>query len=211
MTRLSVLISGHETAFVSETPTGLQFDGETPIEVWAPLTVRLIVAHKRLEWALADCINFGESAYGDLYAQWVTETGLSKKTLANIASVGRSIERSRRREALSFAHHAEVAYLPIPEQNRLLEAAERASLTRYELRDEAREVRERLKGRDTSEPDSLVWTPQKSDLTAEAREELERRLSGIGKRHAVGYERGFLDALLYSDQRDSFRPERWQA
>ena len=46
---------------------------------------------------------------------------------------------------------------------------------------------------------------QKSDLTDEAREELDRRLAGIGRRHALGYERAWLDCLLYTEARDCFR------
>lgn len=209
MTSLDVLISGHETTWVSETSTGLAFAPDTPIEVWAPLTVRLIVQSKRIEFALADAINFGELAYGDLYAQWVEETGLAKRTLQNIARIGRAIEPARRRAALSFSHHAEVVSLPTNEQESLLEAAERSGMTRYDLRDAARERRRELEDR-AATPDpspidaSHVWIPQRSDLTDEAREELDRRLAGIGKRHALGYERGFLDALLWTDQRDAF-------
>lgn len=215
MTRLDVLISGVETHWVSETPTGLAFDADTPIEVWAPLTARLIVQSKRIEFALADAINFGELAYGDLYAQWVEETGLTKRSLQNIARVGRAIEPARRRAALSFSHHAEVASLPRDEQESLLEAAERSGMTRYDLRDAARERRRELEDRAaTPEPspaeESHVWIPQRSDLTDESRADLDVRLAGIGKRHAIGYERAWLDCLLYTDQRDSFRPERWQ-
>src|SRR5688572_5467921 len=97
-----VVIQGVETMWVSETPTGLAFDAETPIEVWARLTVRLIVQSKRLEFALADALVFGEQAYGDLYAQWATETGLNKRTLQNYARVGRAIEPARRRADISF-------------------------------------------------------------------------------------------------------------
>ena len=205
MTRVNVLISGSETVFVDETPTGLIFEDDTPIEVWARLTVRLIVQSKRIEWALADAITFGEHAYGDLYAQWVDETGLTKRTLQNIARIGRAIPAARRRAAVSFAHHAEVASLPIPEQESLLEAAESAGMTRYDLRDAVRERKRRLEDQSAA-PDepTLVWIPQKSDLTDEARVELEQRLAGIGRRHAIGYERAWLDALVWVEARDCF-------
>lgn len=209
MTGLSVLISGHETAWVSETPTGLAFDADTPLEVWAPLTVRLIVQSKRIEFALADAINFGELAYGDLYSQWVEETGLAKRTLQNIARVGRLIEPARRRADLSFSHHAEVASLPADEQNRLLEAAERAGMTRYELRDAVRSDREQAERRaramvdgDTGGPS--IWVPTRDDLTADARLALETVLAEVGHRHRVGVEAGFVRALVYADQRDCF-------
>jgi hypothetical protein len=206
-----VLLRGAETAFVSETPTGLAFDPETPLEVWAPLVVRLIVQSKRLEFALADAINFGELAYADVYDQWVTETGLNKRTLQNYARIGRLVEPARRRANVSFSHHAEVAALPAPDQEALLDAAERAGMTRYDLRDAARERKAQLEGRaihangePIEEAEPLVWVPTRADLTDEARQELDRRLHGVGKRHSIGYERAWLDCLLFTEQRDAF-------
>jgi hypothetical protein len=193
-----------EQDWVTETPTGLVFAEDTPLAVWAGLTTRLLRQRKVLEWAIADAINFGEAAYGEMYSQWVEETGLAKHTLTNIAAVGRRVELSRRRDNVSFSHHAEVAYLPVPDQEKLLDTAESAGWTRYELRDAVRERKDQLRGRETEPPDSLVWVPQKSDLTPEARCELERRLAGVGKRHAIGYERAWLDCLLYTDQQDAF-------
>lgn len=37
-----------------------------------------------------------------------------------------------------------------------------------------------------------------ADLKPEAREALEQRASGVGKAHRLGYERGFIDGLLYA-------------
>jgi hypothetical protein len=48
------------------------------------------------------------------------------QTCANAASVCKAIETSRRREVLSFAHHAEVAALPVKQQEKLLDRAEAA-------------------------------------------------------------------------------------
>jgi hypothetical protein len=44
---------------------------------------------------------------------------------ANAASICRAFETSRRREHLTFKHHAEVASLPAPEADALLDWAER--------------------------------------------------------------------------------------
>jgi hypothetical protein len=114
MAQLDVLIQPAEAPFVHETPTGLAFEWDTPLPIWSVLTVRLIVQHKRLEWAIADAVNFGRDAYGDLYAQWVQETGLAKRTLTNYARIGQLMEPARRRADVSFSHHAEVATLPVP-------------------------------------------------------------------------------------------------
>ena len=47
--------------------------------------------------------------------------GPSFQTCANAASVCRAFETSRRREVLSFGHHAEVAALRVKEADRLLD------------------------------------------------------------------------------------------
>ena len=208
MTRLDVLIAGAETVFVAETPTGLSFDADTPLEVWARLTVRLIVAHKRIEFCLADAITFGEQAYGDLYAQWVTETGLNKRTLQNYARIGKAIEPARRRAGLSFAHHAEVVTLPVSEQDIALDHAQSAGMTRYELRDAVRERKRKLEDQAVAE-EQHVWVPTRSDLTTEARDALDQRLAGMGKAYRIGGERLWIDALVWAEVRDAFLPGRW--
>ncbi|CAA9492955.1 MAG: hypothetical protein AVDCRST_MAG45-844, partial [uncultured Solirubrobacterales bacterium] len=50
---------------------------------------------------------------------------MSREHLFLVALVARAVEPSRRRPALSWSAHREVAHLDRPEQDRLLEAAER--------------------------------------------------------------------------------------
>jgi hypothetical protein len=61
--------------------------------------------------------------------------GRGFQTLMNAASVCRSFETSRRREALTFTHHLEVAALPPKEADMLLDKAEAESLPPQMLRD----------------------------------------------------------------------------
>ncbi len=205
------LVLPAEQAYVTETPTGLVFAESTPLEVWAGLTTRLLRQRKVLEWALADAINFGEKRYGEVYSQWVEETGLTKHTLTNIAAVGRRVEMSRRRENVSFSHHAEVAYLPVDRQERLLEAAEDAGWTRYELRDAVRVDKEQAKRRaeamvgDDAEP-AHVWHPTESDLTDEARWLMEAHLPPGKSRSLCASV--WISCLVATDQRGSF--SRWE-
>lgn len=211
------LVLPAEQAYVTEMATGLRFHPDTPVSVWGCLVVRLQRQQKLIEWALADAINFGEAAYGEMYAQWVDETGLTKRTLQNIAYIGRKIEPPRRREHVSFAHHAEVVALPVPDQESLLDAAESRGMTRYDLRDAVRELKASRAGRavDASgtaieESEPLVWTAQKDDLTDEMRTVLETRLAGVGKSYAIGYERAWLDCLVYRHDEEAFKPGRWR-
>jgi site-specific DNA-methyltransferase (adenine-specific) len=138
------LILHDERSYVTETPTGLLFAEDTPFEVWGDLTDRLIRAHKRLEFAIADAINFGRR-YGERYGNWVHETQLSTSTLNTIAYVGRQIDVCRRRQDISFSHHAEVAPLPPKMQDALLDLAVDNGWKREELRDAARQARAQIK------------------------------------------------------------------
>jgi hypothetical protein len=65
-----------------------------------------------VSWWIGDWWAFGEQRYGDRKA--ITEAddwdGPAFQTCADAAMVCRAFETSRRREVLSFTHHAEVAY-----------------------------------------------------------------------------------------------------
>src|SRR5262249_41792955 len=72
----------------------------------------------------------------------VEQTGYDYQTLANDKTVARSIQLSRRRENLSWSHHEAVASLPEPEQDRLLDEAEREELTMRQLRQRVQQRRQ---------------------------------------------------------------------
>ncbi|ALE77157.1 LmbU family transcriptional regulator [Pseudonocardia sp. ICBG1122] len=86
-------------------------------------------------WWLADWLIFGESTYGwRRYLEAIERTGLDYQTLRNYAWVARRFEHHRRRDALSFAHHAEVTRLSPAEQDYWLRKAETERWSRNELR-----------------------------------------------------------------------------
>jgi hypothetical protein len=68
------------------------------------------------QWWIGDWLNYGERAYGEKYAQGMAATGYELQTLTNMAWVAARVEISRRREILSWSHHAEVAALESDEQ-----------------------------------------------------------------------------------------------
>lgn len=79
-------------------------------------------------------------------------------------------------------------------------------MTRYDLRDAVRERKEQLRGRTTdADTDEGVPARTRADLTDEALEALTYRLAGVGKRHALGYESGFIAALAWLDQDGCFK------
>lgn len=116
------------------TPRGVVIVGSPSLDSWlgAVRWTQTVINCDRL-W-LGDLLRFGEVTYGERYAQAMDVTGLAYQTLANAAWVAGSVDVSRRRETLSFGHHAEVAALPAAEQVAWLDKAEADRLSVSELR-----------------------------------------------------------------------------
>lgn len=85
-------------------------------------------------WWLADWLIFGEAAYGwRRFERRSKEPGSTTRRCATTRGA-RRFEQHRRRDALSFAHHAEVTRLSPPEQDYWLRKAEQQKWSRNELR-----------------------------------------------------------------------------
>jgi hypothetical protein len=208
------LVLASELTYVRETATGLVFREDTPLEVVGALIERLTRQSKRIEWALGDALQFAERRYGDTYAQWVEETGLSENTLATYRWVADRIEPLRRRKDVGWSHHREVAGIDDPAiQDRLLDEAADKGMTRWEVRQRVKAAQEQKRGHAVAadgaaiSTEPLTWQPAISDLTAEARAALEAHAPG--GRHRLGYEQGFLRGLIYAGARDCFTD--WRA
>jgi len=107
------------------TLTGWRLPTDMSQQEWMDAGRTLGRIERAVMWWIGDWWAYGEHRYGDRKAivgapEW---TGPSYQTCMNAASVCRSFETSRRREVLSFKHHAEVASLPKSEADRLLTAA----------------------------------------------------------------------------------------
>lgn len=116
--------------------TGLVIEREMPIEEWAALGSRLGTLGKAIQWAIGDWLNYGNIRYGETYTQFADLTGYTPGALMNMKFVASRIESSRRRENLSFSHHAEVAGLAPSEQELWLKACEHEGWSSKRLRDE---------------------------------------------------------------------------
>jgi N6-adenosine-specific RNA methylase IME4 len=79
-----------------------------------------------VSWWLGDWWAFGENRYGDRKAIVEADDweGPAYQTCRNAASIAGAFELSRRRDNLSFSHHAEVVRRPPKEADRLLDWAE---------------------------------------------------------------------------------------
>ncbi|MBW5422931.1 regulator [Streptomyces sp. BG9H] len=115
--------------------TGMTFPQNLSERSWERIGTNLRELTNSSAWWLGDWLIFGEAAYGwRRYREAVERTGLDYQTLRNYAWVARRFEHRRRRESLSFAHHAEVTRLSPAEQDYWLRKAEQQKWSRNELR-----------------------------------------------------------------------------
>jgi hypothetical protein len=106
-------------------------------EVWKTLVWEVGKEHSASLWQIADLARYAEATYpdeGSKYDVVAAATGRRVKYLRNLAYIAGAVPLSRRRDALKFAHHAEVAALAAADQEQLLQLAVDAGLTRSELR-----------------------------------------------------------------------------
>lgn len=120
------------------TPSGLIVDAavaDIPFEMWEIYGKGLQIVFKSLPFVIGDWLAFGERTYGEKYVQAVALTGYATQTMYNAKYVCDHVPQEIRRPAtLSFAHHAEVASLPVEKQIELLDEAEELGWTRAEMR-----------------------------------------------------------------------------
>ncbi|MEU9443457.1 LmbU family transcriptional regulator [Streptomyces sp. NPDC048304] len=115
--------------------SGMIFPQNLPERSWEQIGSNLRELVNSSAWWLADWLIYGEATYGwRRYKEAIERTGLDYQTLRNYAWVARRFEHHRRRDSLSFAHHAEVTRLSPPEQDYWLRKAEQQKWSRNELR-----------------------------------------------------------------------------
>jgi len=106
------------------TRLGLELPEDLPFDQWEMIGRKLRSVERAIQWLIGDWLRFGERKYGEMYSQALDVTGSSYQTLANQVYVAGRFEISRRRENLTFTHHAEVAGLPPEEADDLLDRAD---------------------------------------------------------------------------------------
>jgi hypothetical protein len=89
-------------------------------------------------WWVGDWIRYGNTRWGEKYVEAARLTGLDAKTLRNIAYVASRFDLSRRRDKLTWTHHAEVAALLPEQQEDWLDRALALRLSPGDLRVELR-------------------------------------------------------------------------
>jgi hypothetical protein len=163
---------------VLATRLGLRFAGALSFEGWERAGEQISRIVSSSAWCLGDWIVVGQSRFTDRYKQVIDAVGLDYQTVRNYAWVARRFEMSRRRDTLSFQHHAEVASLPPEEQDHWLDRAEDLGWSRNRLRQEIRESRRAETGSApaTSAFPRIVVTPDRIERWRATAEQMDMSL-----------------------------------
>lgn len=97
-------------------PESLSYDA------WVAIGHELKKYETGIQWWIGDWIAFGERRYGEMYANAIDES--QAKTWRNYVYVAQSVKTSRRRDNVSWSHHAEIASLKPAQQEELLDWCE---------------------------------------------------------------------------------------
>lgn len=140
---MKIQVSDTDVVYGSFTlkPNGLEVDGIPSFEDWMRCGDFIRNAQGAVHFWIGDWLNYGERVYGEVYAQAMDETHYKYQTLANDKWVSKSIPPSRRRETLTWSHHAEVADLMPEDQDILLTRAVEEKLDSKQFRQLARQYK----------------------------------------------------------------------
>ncbi len=109
---------------------------------WAEIGRDLSHWAENTQWEMGEWALFGEASFGERTLREVASgLKISAGKLSNCRLVAKNFPAFRRRNALSFSHHLEVARLPQAEGDEILARAEADGWTREQIRKEAREAR----------------------------------------------------------------------
>jgi hypothetical protein len=126
---------------VLTTKVGLRMPTAMAYDEWERAGRQLADVLDSSSWWLGDWLVYGKDHYTDRYQRGIRAVGLSYQTLRNYAWVARRFDLTRRRPALSFQHHAELASVPVEEQEVWLDRAEQSQWTTKQLRGAIRAAR----------------------------------------------------------------------
>lgn len=141
-----------EATKVALTTTSWSASAELGVPEWAEQGRRLGTIGRGVGWWIGDWLLYGNERFGERYVRAARITGYDVQTLMNMVYVASSVAPSRRRDRLSFSHHAEVAALDPETQERWLARAEAERLSVRCLREELRRQR-RLDSGEEPEPE----------------------------------------------------------
>jgi hypothetical protein len=119
----------------SVTPCGAIFPADMPYEQWESIGKNMRLCRESIKFYLGDWLNYGETAYGEKYAQALCGSDYDYDYLRNIAYVCRHVPMSLRSDKLTFGHHQVVAPLLPSMQEAWINTAVDKNMTVRELRE----------------------------------------------------------------------------
>lgn len=124
-------------------PSGLKSSGWIPRSEmgereWAAAGRRMSVIDRASQWWIGDWLRFGVARWGERYPRAARITGYDVPSLRNMAWMASEFDISRRRDTLTWSHHAAIAGLEPEERDIWLDRAERLRLSVSDLRGEVR-------------------------------------------------------------------------
>src|SRR5262245_33616072 len=150
------------------TRTALHLDPGLTFDDWAGLGRRVAIVADSSTWWIGDWLVFGQHFYGNRYRSAAAETGLDYQTLRNYAWVASRFAPSRRRDGLTFVHHAEVASLCEDDQDAWLRRSLVERWSRNELRRRLRAARAEAEGRPLRISIEIRVPPERRERWVEA-------------------------------------------
>jgi hypothetical protein len=111
------------------------------LDEWSALGRRFGEIGRCSQWWLGDWIQYGNARFGERYSRAVKLTGYDAQSLMNMVYVASRFAIYRRRENLSWSHHATLAALEVAEQEHWLTRASEEKLSVADLRVELRGAR----------------------------------------------------------------------
>jgi hypothetical protein len=138
---------------VSAKRTELQLPASLSLGTWARIGQQIGLLNSSSTWWLGDWLIYGRENFPGRYKQAMAGTSLDYQTLRNYAWVAGRFPVSRRRDTLSFQHHAAVAALPLEQQDAWLDMASSLHWSMAQLRGELKAASRRRAGRDGQERD----------------------------------------------------------
>lgn len=146
-------------------PTSLELPDDVTLDELRQILAAVGIMARAHQWWVGDALVHVENHHGaDAMAQLADELGLEPHTLTNWRWVADSVEASRRREELTWSHHAEVARLKPAEQKRALAKAVKDGWTVRQLRDHVA----------LQHPQANLDTPPADDHDVDENRRLER-------------------------------------
>lgn len=129
------------------TENGLELPTDLTYEEWLGVMGKLFTLEKVTWWAIGDALAFGETAYGEKYAQAMAlsqASGINVDTLRKAQWVAERVPVVLRRTSLSWSHHQTVAALDPAAQEALLAKAEEHEMSVSALTDSVRTYKRAL-------------------------------------------------------------------